>query len=152
MISESEKPLKIGIFCCHWCLLVKTHMLRSRVLELRQRAAEDQFHAADRTVTMFRDNDLSHILFDRVLLVLVGTVDEHDDIGILFEGSRFTQIREHRALIRALFDGAARAAPQPAPARSTHAPAPSDCARYRRLPARGYRCAYPRPSIADNQR
>ena len=35
-----------------------------------QRVAEDQLHASDRAVAMFGDNDLCHVLFDGVLLIL----------------------------------------------------------------------------------
>ena len=33
---------------------------------------------------MLGDNDLSDILFDSVFLVLIGTIDKHDDIRVLF--------------------------------------------------------------------
>ena len=42
----------------------------------------------------------------RILLILVGAIDEHDDIGILFQRARFAQIRKHGSFIGALFHGA----------------------------------------------
>ena len=50
-------------------------------------AHEDQFDAAGRAVSVLGNDDLGHILFDGVLFVLVGAVDEHYYIGILLDGA-----------------------------------------------------------------
>ena len=53
--------------------------------KLRQRAAEDQFHASHGTIAMLGDDDLGNVLFIRILLILIGAIDEHHDVGILFQ-------------------------------------------------------------------
>ena len=67
-------------------------MLRRRVLELRQRAAEDQLHTADRSIAVLGDDDLGDVLLRRILLILVGTINEHDDVSILLDRTRFAKV------------------------------------------------------------
>jgi hypothetical protein len=64
-------------------LLVELNMLRRRVLELGQRTAEDQLHTADRSIAVLGDDDLGDVLLGRIFFVLIGTIDEHDDVAIL---------------------------------------------------------------------
>ena len=61
-----------------------------------------QLHASDRTVPLFADDDFGDPLILRLgllLLVHLGTVNEQDDIGILFEGSGLAEIRQLRSVL-----------------------------------------------------
>ena len=54
-----------------------------------------------------RDPEVGRVGAALVVSAIVGVaVDEHDDVRILFYGPGFPQVRQHRALVGALLDGA----------------------------------------------
>src|ERR671925_497560 len=55
------------------------------VLEFCQFVAEDQFHAPHRSVAVLGDDDLRDVLFHVIFLILIRTVDEHHDVGVLLK-------------------------------------------------------------------
>src|SRR5215216_7303151 len=61
---------------------------------------------AGRTVAVLADDDLGDALVVGVGVVVLVAVEEHDHVGILLEGSRIAKVREQRALVVALLDGA----------------------------------------------
>src|SRR5690349_9901634 len=78
--------------------------------EERIRLEEDQLHHAGRALALLRDVelDLLHVgLLRRLALpVVAGTVQEHDDVGVLLDRARLAQVGEHRRLALALLDAA----------------------------------------------
>ena len=46
---------------------------------------EVQLDGADRTITVFTDNQVSDVLTLSVGIVIILAVDEHDDVGILLD-------------------------------------------------------------------
>ena len=63
--------------------LVEADVLFGGIFELGKLRAEDQFDRADGTITMLGDDDLCDILLLGLFFVLVGAVDEHDDVCVL---------------------------------------------------------------------
>ena len=51
---------------------------------------KSQFHRTGRAVTLFGDNDFNHVLVFGFLVVIILTVQEGYDIGILLNTSGFT--------------------------------------------------------------
>ena len=77
---------------CHFVMdnssdLRHVNLTGGGVLEFCQCLSENQFDAADGTVTMFGHDDLGDILFERVFFVLIRPVDEHYDVGVLLEAA-----------------------------------------------------------------
>jgi hypothetical protein len=68
-------------------LFIRFKQARRSILKLRELAAEAQFDAPDRAITMLGYYDLGYLLCDGIFFLLVGTVDEHHNIRILFEGA-----------------------------------------------------------------
>lgn len=63
-------------------LLIKIHLPRRRVLELGQVVSKNQVNRTNRAITVLGNLQVGHILQGRVFLI---AVNEHDDIGILFQ-------------------------------------------------------------------
>ncbi len=78
---------------------------RGGILELRQCVAKDQFHTSNGAVAMLGDDDLGHILFDGILLILI--VD--DELAAEAEGRRRGQRLSQRGRVRGPVSWAARA-------------------------------------------
>ena len=76
------------------------------VFKTGQIAAENHLNRAGRAITMFCDHQLGQVVLGTILLVGIRAVNEHDDIGILFQAARFTQVGKDRFLIGTLFDSA----------------------------------------------
>src|SRR5882672_4288636 len=80
---------------------------RSRVvLETRVLSQEGELYGADGSVTLLADDDLGDALVGRILVVDLVAVDEEDHVRVLLDGPGFAQVRHHRALVRALLEGA----------------------------------------------
>ena len=86
------------------------------VAELRVRVDEAEPAAVGGAVAVLGDDDLRLALPLRVLVV---AVDEHDDVGVLLDGARLAQVRQHRPLVLRAARRRARAATARAPGRSS---------------------------------
>ena len=67
---------------------------------------EVELDATDGTVSVFGDDDVDNVFVGRVGFGAVFAVEEHDDVGVLFDRTRFAQVGELRHLVGARFDGA----------------------------------------------
>src|ERR1700741_203467 len=69
--------------------------------EAGQAAAEDEFDLVGRAVALLGDEDVGHVaLFGRgVEIEEIGAVDEHDDVGVLFDRAGFAKVRKLRAAL-----------------------------------------------------
>src|SRR5512134_2765427 len=99
------------------------------IVELRKGTVEEQADAADRAMTLLADDGFGDIMYlfavllpfcitvVKPLVAFVGAlcrhlafvivllaIHEHDDVGVLFDGSRFAQIGKLRSFVLALFD------------------------------------------------
>src|SRR5918996_3546015 len=74
-VSESVNPLKS---------LIEFQVSCGCILELCQCTAEDQLHTSNRAISVFCNDDLGNVLHIRFFLILIGAVNEHHDVGILF--------------------------------------------------------------------
>ena len=57
-------------------------------------------------MAVFGDDDLGDALFRGDFLVVFVAVEEHDDIGVLFDGAGIPEVGEHRAFVGAVFGSA----------------------------------------------
>src|SRR5262249_44734525 len=82
-----------------------SRLRRGEVLEAGELAGRCELDDADRTVALLADDELGHAVSISMRLPLLGVhvfpVDEHDHVGILLERTRFPQVRELRAVVRA---------------------------------------------------
>ena len=46
-----------------------------------------EIYGSDRAVTLFRDNNLRRIRVIRILIIIIVTVQKHNNVGILLDGS-----------------------------------------------------------------
>ena len=68
---------------------------------------EGEFDGAGGAVALFADDDFGYAGFGGFfLVVVVVAVDEHDDVGVLFDGAGFAQVAHHGAFVGALLDAA----------------------------------------------
>ena len=56
----------------------------------------------DRTVTLLRDDDLRLMRMLRIFIIVLITIQEHHDIGILLDRTGLSQVGQHRTMIRTL--------------------------------------------------
>src|SRR3954468_4441154 len=92
-------------------IMPPSHRAGREVFEPRELVEERQLDAADRPVAVFADDHFGHALLFGLGLFLVvdlGAIDEHDQVGVLFERARFSEIRELRTMIRARLRRAAQ--------------------------------------------
>ena len=74
-----------------------------RILEPGKLASEREQHVACGTLTVLGNDDLCHAMQVATVIILIdmvvlGTVNEDDHIGILLDGSRLTKVAELGAL------------------------------------------------------
>ncbi len=62
------------------------------IAEARRPLVEEQAHYAERAVSMLSDMYLSYTFFVSILVIHFFTVNKHDKIRILLNGSAFTKI------------------------------------------------------------
>ena len=62
-------------------------MLRRKVEKVRRILLEKEIDRSHRTITMLGHDEFCHILLFRIRILVIVTIDEADNIGILFEGS-----------------------------------------------------------------
>ena len=76
--------------------------------ELSELGVEDQVDVGKRAVAVLGHDQLGHAHIGTVLAfglhLARGTIDEHNDVGVLLDGARFAQVGQHGALIAALLD------------------------------------------------
>ena len=70
---------------CLFILFVLVLMIQ--ICKLRVLRQPCKVYGADWTVTLFGDDDFLDTLELGVLVVVIVTIDEHDDVGILLDGS-----------------------------------------------------------------
>lgn len=61
-------------------------------LELREAVVEEEFLSPDGAVAMFTHENIGNALPFGVLVIHVLTVNEHNDVGILFYGAAFAKV------------------------------------------------------------
>src|SRR5207249_10039006 len=66
----------------------------------------DEPDRARRTVAVLGNVDLGQRTVLRLCVVDLVAVDEHDDVGVLFEGARLAQVGQQRPLVGALLEPA----------------------------------------------
>ena len=62
-------------------------MLRRKVEKVCRILLEKEIDRSHRTITLLGYDEFFHILLFRIRIILIVTIDEADNIGILFEGS-----------------------------------------------------------------
>src|SRR5262245_54921015 len=62
------------------------------ILEFCELLQERQLHNSDRAVPLLRDDEFRFADILIVRLVDLFAIDEHDDVGVLFNGTRFAKI------------------------------------------------------------
>src|SRR5690349_24268276 len=71
-------------------LLAAVEILCARkIVELRELPMEREPNGSDRTVTLLADDDFSSALVGAVRVIDFVAVDEKDDVGVLFDCTRF---------------------------------------------------------------
>src|SRR5262245_9269098 len=78
----------------------RSHGSLREVLEPRELVQERELDAADRAVAVLADDDLRDALVLGLRLVLVvdlGAVDEHDEVGVLLERAGLSKVGQLRA-------------------------------------------------------
>ena len=76
--------------------------------ETEEFGVEIEFDFSDAAVTVFLDEefgDMSFLVAFFVLVVVVGAVEHHDEVGVLLDGAGFTEVREDWAGVVAAGDG-----------------------------------------------
>src|SRR3954451_15858991 len=73
--------------------------LAIHVGELRGARQEREHDLAHRSVAVLRDDDVRLAWALRIAIVVLVAVDEHDEVGVLFDLARFAQVREQRLLV-----------------------------------------------------
>ena len=81
-------------------------MIRFSVRKDRIFRKPGQLERSDRAIALLGQDDLRDILILGIMIVIVFALEEHDDIGVLFDRTRFTKIGEHRSFDLSFFDRA----------------------------------------------
>src|SRR5690606_34703735 len=92
--------------CLSSLLVVELIAARRQVLEARVLAEERQARGADGAVPLFTDDDFGNALVFGFRVIDLVPVDEHDDVGVLLDGPRLTQVGVDRALVGPLLQRA----------------------------------------------
>src|SRR5262249_2893954 len=64
--------------------------------EFREAVEEGEYFFAGWAVPMFTHEDISFAPSFRILVIHVLTINEHDDVGILFDSATLAEIGKHR--------------------------------------------------------
>ena len=64
-----------------------------------------KIYGSDRAVTLFRDNNLRRVRVIRIFIIVIITVQEHNNVGILLDRSGLSKVRKHRPVIRSRLAG-----------------------------------------------
>ena len=74
------------------------------IVKFAEFAGKDQRDFAGRAVTVFADDAFGHTFFVGIGVVVFITIHEHNQIGILFDGTGFAQVGHHGAFVGAGFN------------------------------------------------
>src|SRR5262245_45545423 len=74
------------------------------IFEFRVFAKERERNFPGGTITLLRDNDVRDPFTSGIFVVNLIAIDQQDQVGVLFDGARFAQIRHDGFLVGALFD------------------------------------------------
>ena len=80
--------------------------LKTEVVEFNKVFEKLQFNGPRSTITLLANDNLSNAFIWAVLVVVLVSINENNQVGILLDRTGFTQITHHRTLILALFQGA----------------------------------------------
>ena len=75
------------------------------IRELRIIRQPYEFNGSDRAVSLFGDDDFSDVFLVGVFVVIVVSVEEHNHVGILLDGSGFSEVGQHRTVVGTLLYG-----------------------------------------------
>ena len=89
---------RVGNFHMSVCTALLFHIRELRIIRQPY-----EFNGSDRAVSLFGDDDFGDVLLVGVFVVVVVSVEEHNHVGILLNGSGFSEIRKHWSVIRTLF-------------------------------------------------
>ena len=64
-----------------------------------------EFYGSDGAVSLFCDDDFGNVFLVGVFVVVVVSVEEHNHVGILLDGSGFSEVGQHRTVVGALLYG-----------------------------------------------
>ena len=79
-------------------------MLGREIGELGKPFEEGELLGSDRPIAVLGEDDLREPLVVGLLVVVLVAVEEHDEVGVLLDRSRFTQIRERRPFVGSALD------------------------------------------------
>ena len=74
------------------------------IVKFAEFAGKDQRDFAGGAVTVFADDAFGHAFFVGIGVVVFITIHEHNQVGILFDGTGFTQVGHHGAFVGAGFN------------------------------------------------
>ena len=99
MLKSRKKEMHhVSCISSGYSVLV-SRILFCQVHKLGKLRLPQQVHGSDRAVTLFGYDYLRNVRGIGIFVVLVITVQEHDHIGILLNGSGLTQVRKHRTVV-----------------------------------------------------
>lgn len=79
----------------------------SKAYKLGELLVEEQVYRANRAVTVLGDDKFRYVFIFGFRVIVVFAVQEHYNIGVLFQRARFAQVRKHRAFYLTRFHAAA---------------------------------------------
>ena len=77
--------------------------------EAEELGVEVEFDFANRAMAVFADDEFGDVCRHEIWfihMVIVNAVEEHDKVGVLLDGARFTEVGKDRAWVVATGDGA----------------------------------------------
>ena len=87
------------------CTHIRVNLVFLHVCKLRILRQPYKVHSSDRTVSLLRDDDLGDTFHLGVMVIVIVTVYEHYYVGILLDRSGFSEVGEHRSVVRTLLHG-----------------------------------------------
>ena len=74
------------------------------IVKFAEFAGKDQRDFAGGAVTVFADDAFGHTFFISIRVVVFITIHEHNQVGILLDGTGFAQVGHHGAFVGAGFN------------------------------------------------
>ena len=94
---------RVGIFHMSVCTALLFHIRELRIIRQPY-----EFNGSDRAVSLFGDDDFSDVFLVGVFVVIVVSVEEHNHVGILLDGSGFSEVGQHRTVVGTLLYGSGK--------------------------------------------
>ena len=85
----------------------KSVLTLSEAHKFRKLFMEEEINCIDRTITVLGNNQLSMLVFGLGIVVVLA-IEKSNNISILLQGARFTQVAEHGPFYLARFHAAAQ--------------------------------------------